>query len=55
MRDIITEPEWAYEWAGWIGDRKIMRDRVVDKKYIELWLRNIPSYHGIMRKRLHDK
>jgi hypothetical protein len=50
-----TESRWAYWWARDIGDRKIMRDKVVDKEYIKLWLKNIPSYHGIMRKKLRGK
>ncbi|MGD9161707.1 MAG: hypothetical protein PVG39_25070 [Desulfobacteraceae bacterium] len=52
IKDIEILSEWAYCWARDIGNRKIMCNRVVDKEYIELWLENIPSYHGIMRRRL---
>lgn len=46
--------EWAYKWAYLIGDRDIMRERVIDSEWAYRWAYLIGD-RGIMRERVIDK
>lgn len=44
LRDSVHDSETAYCWARNIGDREIMRDRVIEPQWIELWNEEMPDY-----------
>ena len=45
MIEKITESEYAYKWAKYIGNRDVMISKINDSKYAAEWIANIGDKH----------
>ena len=54
MIDRVTNSQWAYRWARYIGDREVMIDRVIESYWAYRWAEDIGDKE-VMKERFPEE